>query len=151
LVVRREKKRKYRRGWRTHGWGRVGQHRKSGTRGGRGHAGYHKHYWSWVVKYAPNWFGKHGFLRPPTIVPKPRCINVGEIEEKIDEWVQEGKAKVENGVYEIDITKLGYTKLLGSGRVNRKIIIRTLEATENAINKIKEAGGNVILLREGEG
>ncbi|MEM4427493.1 MAG: 50S ribosomal protein L15, partial [Zestosphaera sp.] len=41
------------RGSRTHGYGRVGQHRKAGSRGGRGAAGLHKHKWTWVVKYHP--------------------------------------------------------------------------------------------------
>ena len=147
MVVRREKKSKYLRGYRTMGWGRVGQHRRSGTKGGRGHAGYHKHYWTWVVKYAPDWFGKHGFTRPPEIVPKPRCINVGEIDEKIEELVKMGLAKVKDDAYEVNIVDLGYTKLLGRGRVSKKLIIKALEATESAIEKVKALGGEVILLK----
>jgi len=148
--VRREKKSKSLRGWRTHGWGRVGQHRRSGTRGGRGHAGYHKHYWSWVVKYAPDWFGKHGFTRHPSIVPRPRCINVKDIDENIDLWVKEGKASLRGGVYEVDLTELGFTKLLGSGKITKKVLIRVVDATEKAIEKIERIGGKVVLIRGGE-
>jgi hypothetical protein len=36
MVVRKEKKSRKMRGSRTHGYGRVGQHRKAGSRGGRG-------------------------------------------------------------------------------------------------------------------
>lgn len=150
MVVRREKKSKSLRGWRTHGWGRVGQHRRSGTRGGRGHAGYHKHYWSWVVKYAPDWFGKHGFTRHPSIVPRPRCINVKDIDENIDLWVKEGKASLRGGVYEVDLTELGFTKLLGSGKITKKVLIRVVDATEKAIEKIERIGGKVVLIRGGE-
>ena len=36
---------------RYHGWGQVGQHRKSGGRGGKGKAGGRKHFWIRTVKY----------------------------------------------------------------------------------------------------
>ncbi|RLE74570.1 MAG: 50S ribosomal protein L15 [Thermoprotei archaeon] len=150
MVVRREKKSKSLRGWRTHGWGRVGQHRRSGTRGGRGHAGYHKHYWTWVVRYAPDWYGKHGFTRHPSIIPRPRCINVGQLDESLDEWVREGKAALKEGVYEVDVTKLGYTRLLGSGKITKRVIVRVVDATERAVEKVRQAGGDVILVRGGE-
>ena len=150
MVVRREKKSKSLRGWRTHSWGRVGQHRRSGTRGGRGHAGYHKHYWTWVVKYAPDWFGKHGFTRHPSIVPRPRCINVKDLDENMDLWVKEGKASYTGEVYEIDLTELGYTKLLGDGKITKKVIVKVVDASKRAIEKIEKVGGKVILLGGGE-
>jgi len=62
MVVRRERKsRKLRGRSRTMGWGSVGQHRKSGSRGGKGAAGLGKHEWTWTIKYAPDWYGKRGF------------------------------------------------------------------------------------------
>lgn len=150
MVVRRKKKSRSLRGWRTHSWGRVGQHRRSGSRGGRGHAGYHKHYWTWVVKYAPDWFGKHGFTRHPNIVPKPRCINIKDIDDNIDIWIREGKADLKGDIYEIDLTKLGFTKLLGSGRITKKVLIRVIEATRKAVEKVRQAGGEVVLVKGGE-
>ena len=150
MVVRREKKSRSLRGWRTHGWGRVGQHRRSGGRGGRGHAGYHKHYWTWVVKYAPDWFGKHGFTRHPSIVPEPRCINVKDVDENLDLWVKKGIASLKGDTYEVDLTKLGFTKLLGTGRITKKVLIKTVDATENAIKKVRQVGGEVILIGGGE-
>ena len=145
MVVRREKKSKYMHGTRTWGWGRVGQHRRSGRKGGRGRVGYHKHKWTWVVKYAPDWYGKHGFTRHPSIVPVYRILNVGVLDEMIEDLAAKGIARVEGGKYFVDITKLGYNKLGGSGRVTKPIVVETIKATEEAVRKIEEAGGKVIL------
>jgi len=147
MVVRREKKSRSLRGWRTHGWGRVGQHRRSGGRGGRGHAGMHKHMWSWIVKYAPDWFGKHGFTRPPALVKESKIINLAQLDEKIPEWVESGIISKEGDTYLIDVVKLGYNKVTGSGRITKKIKLYTLSITEKARKKIEEIGGEVILLK----
>ncbi len=148
MVRRFEKKSKYLRGWRTHGWGRVGQHRRHGTKGGRGRAGRHKHFWTWVVKYAPDYFGKHGFVQPPEITPHLTEINVGEIDQKIEEWVKKGYAvKREDGKYEVDVTKLGYAKVLGRGLVTKPIIVKAYIFTRTAIKKLKEAGGDAIEIK----
>lgn len=147
MVVRGEKKRKYYRGSRTYGWGRVGQHRRRGRKAGRGRVGYHKHKWTWTVKYAPDLFGKHGFTRPSEIIPDHRCINIGELDEIVPELLNKGLAeKIEDGVF-IDLTKLGYTKLLGRGRVTQTLFIKTPYATRTAIEKIEEVGGRVEVLR----
>ena len=152
MVVRREKKsRKLRGRTRTMGWGRIGQHRGSGSKGGFGAAGMHKHMWSWVVKYAPSWFGKHGFNRPPELVVKPSEINVGEVAEKLDEWIEKGLVKVEAGIPVVDLAKLGYNVLLGRGRIDRPVKIIVPRATERAIKKVEEAGGVVIVLERERG
>ncbi|MEM2955643.1 MAG: 50S ribosomal protein L15, partial [Nitrososphaerales archaeon] len=69
MPTRLRKTRKLR-GSRTVGYGQVGQHRKSGSRGGKGKAGLHKHKWSWTVKYAPNYFGRDEFKPPRRTVAK---------------------------------------------------------------------------------
>ncbi len=46
------------------GRGNIKNRRGSGNRGGRGAAGLHKHKYSWVTRYDPDYFGKHGFSRP---------------------------------------------------------------------------------------
>ncbi len=147
MVVRRKKKSKYYRGTRTCGYGRVGQHRKSGWRGGVGHAGYHKHYWTWVVKYCPDYFGKHGFTRPPELVPEAKCINVGTLDELAEDLVRKGLAeRKEDGKIIIDVTKLGFNKVLGRGRVTKPLIVKSYYFTNSAIKKIKEAGGDIVVL-----
>ncbi|HIC99346.1 MAG TPA: 50S ribosomal protein L15 [Pyrodictiaceae archaeon] len=147
MVVRRRKKSRRLRGrTRTMGWGRIGQHRGSGSRGGFGAAGMHKHMWSWVVKYAPTWFGKHGFNRPPELVYEPVEINVGELDEKVGSWLEKGLATKEGDVIVVDLAKLGYNRLLGGGRVTKKLKVIVPMATERAVKKIEEAGGKVVVL-----
>jgi large subunit ribosomal protein L15 len=116
----------------THGRGKKAG-RGAGLRGGRGNAGLLKHKWMHMVKYMPDHFGKHGFKRPPSVVKRDKIINVGDLEEKFPEQK------------ELNLTKEGYDKLLGGGKINSKIKIRINSASEQAINKIKEKGGEVIL------
>ncbi len=146
MVVRRRKKSRKQRGSRTHGWGSIGQHRKSGSRGGVGAVGYCKHKWTWVVKYFPDWYGKHGFTRPPVVRTKIKAINVGRLNELINEMILRGEIKPVDDVYEVDLSALGINKLLGGGKVDKKIRVKVAYASEAAIDKIKEAGGEVILL-----
>jgi len=150
MVVRRDRKSRYYRGSRTHGWGRVAQHRRSGRKGGSGMSGFHKHKWSWVVKYMPDWYGKHGFTRHPSIVPAWRVLNVGRLDEMVDELVKRNLAKKVDGGVLVDITALGFNKLGGAGRVSRPLIVRTVKATENAVEKIVAAGGKVEVVGGGQ-
>ncbi|RLG77982.1 MAG: 50S ribosomal protein L15 [Thermoprotei archaeon] len=147
MVVRRKKRSRYMRGSRTHGYGSIGQHRKSGSKGGRGAAGFHKHMWSWVVKYFPDWFGKHGFTRPVTLTTKVRSINVGELNEIVKELELRGELKCEDDKYVIDLTTFGINKLLGRGKIEKKVKVIVYSASEKAISKIREVGGEVVLLK----
>jgi len=152
MVRRFERKvRKYR-GYRTHGWGRVGQHRKSGSSGGRGKSGLHKHKWSLVMKYAEGssgypFYGKHGFEQPNALVAARLGINVGELESSLDELVSKGLVQVVDGKYVVDLTKLGFNKLLGRGRVTKPIVVRAVWVSRKAEEKIRAAGGSVELIK----
>ncbi len=127
------------RGSRTHGWGQIGQHRKSGSRGGKGRPGMHKHGWSYVLRYEPNHFSKDKF-KPPN-QKQPKIINLKQLEEII--WKQfVGKGKREK--ITIDLKKIGYDKLLGTGKVFVPMIIKVPSCSEEAKKKIEEAGGEVI-------
>jgi large subunit ribosomal protein L15 len=145
VSIRREKKVRKMRGSRTHGWGIQGQHRRSGRKGGRGKAGRKsgKHKWSWVLKYWPDYFGKHGFHPIPKSITK--TINVGELDEVAETLVDKGLAiKSEKGI-EIDVTKLGINKILGSGKVTKPLIVKGIEdISKLAEEKIITAGGTII-------
>lgn len=142
----RLRKTRWHRGSRTCGWGRVGQHRKSGSRGGYGKAGLHKHKWTWTVKYAPDHFGKRGF-RCPTGKGELKTINVGRLQELVDEMIMRGELKPgEDGKIEVDLEKLGFEKLLGEGKVLKPLIVKVSEVSEEAERKISEVGGQVVRL-----
>ncbi|ADV65454.1 uL15 family ribosomal protein [Desulfurococcus mucosus] len=148
MVVRKGKKsRKLQGRTRTMGWGRVGQHRKSGSRGGFGAVGFHKHKYIWIIKHAPNWYGKHGF-RPRGRIPERRTVNVGELNELAGRLVLEGRAVIEDGLIVVDTVGMGVDKVLGFGKVTRRMKIVAREVTDEARRKIEEAGGKVILVEE---
>jgi len=138
-----QKKRKVRkmRGSRTHGYGQIGQHRKAGGRGGKGEAGYHKHFWTYTVTKEPNHFGKHGFVSPTR---RPiNAINVGELNERIESLLAKNQAtKTKEGIA-IDLTQLGYDKLLGKGKVTHPLIVRVESSSKSAAEKIEKAGGQI--------
>lgn len=146
MVVRRERKSRKMRGSRTHGYGSVGQHRKAGSRGGRGAAGMHKHKWTWVVKYHPDWFGKHGFKNPNPSTTKDelRTVNLRELCEVVRELLSKGVLKSEGGFIKVNLLELGYNKLLGEGELTMPLKIITPSATKTALEKVKRAGGEVI-------
>lgn len=146
MVVRaRKKSRKLRGRTRTMGWGRVGQHRKSGSRGGFGAVGMHKHKWIWVLKYAPNWYGKHGFTQPASSRVNVIGVNVGEIDEYARKLLLQGLAVKEGDKIVINVVEHGFNKVLGGGKVTLPLKIITPSITETARRKIEEAGGEVVL------
>lgn len=148
VVVRKGKKsRKLQGRTRTMGWGRVGQHRKSGSRGGFGAVGFHKHKYIWIIKHAPNWYGKHGF-RPRGRIHENTTINVGELDELAWRLASNGQAVIEDGLIVLNTVEMGFDKVLGSGKVTRGLKVIAREITEEAKRKIEEAGGKVILLEE---
>lgn len=127
------------RGSRTHGYGRVGQHRDAGSKGYR-KVGRHKHLWSYVVTYEPDYFGKKGFTSPQSLKRKENVINLKELEE----LAQKLPAETEKGKLRIDLTSLGYTKLLGAGKVSKALIVNVASCSKSAAEKIKQAGGEVL-------
>lgn len=141
MVVRRERKVRRQRGSRLYGWGQVGQHRKSGSRGGCGAAGYHKHKWSLVVTSDRDHFGKDGFVRPAAVMHEINAINVGALSSLISGKVLEHD---ENGRVLLDLSSLGYDKLLGSGKIDFPITVKASYITEVAKKKIMESGGEAV-------
>jgi len=123
------------RGSRTVGYGRIGQHRDSGSKGYR-KVGRHKHLWSWVVTHEPDYFGKNGFTSPQSLHSHENPINFKKLEEIMQ------ASQVEKP--EINLTALGYTKLLGSGKVTKSLTIHVASYSKSAAEKIKKAGGEII-------
>jgi len=142
-MTHKDRKTRKMRGSRTHGYGCTQKHRGAGSRGGRGLAGSKKHKWMFVSKYMKGHFGRHGFKLPSKIIKKQKTINVGQIDERIESLVKNGKAKKEAGVYKLNLTELGYDKLLGSGKVIHKLIITAESCTKSALEKIEKFGGRV--------
>ena len=146
------------RGTRTHGYGRVGQHRKAGQRAGKGKTSqWKKSKKSYYLKQKelgfpdPDWdFGKRGFKRPQDInrIYQVNALNVKDLDSKIDELTKNNKASKSGNTYTIDLKNINIQKILGRGEINKKINISVNKASKRAIEKIESAGGKVTLLSE---
>ena len=137
----RRRTEKYR-GSRTHGRGKKGG-RGAGLRGGKGNAGLHKHKHTYMVKYDPYHFGRHGFKRHKSLHEDKETINVGAIQSGISKYLDEGIAKKEGGTIVLDLTQSKHSKLLGGGNIKIPVTIRVHEATAKARQKVEAAGGKV--------
>ncbi len=130
MVIRKKKKYKKFRGKRSYGYGSHKKHRGGGSRGGRGNAGLHKHKWSHTVKYNKDHFGKRGFK--PVRRKEDVIINV----KKLQDIAKSNK---------INLTELGYDKVLGSGKIESALEVTAKSFSKRAKEKIEAAGGTVII------
>jgi large subunit ribosomal protein L15 len=140
------RKTRKKRGSRTVGYGRVGQHRDQGSKGFR-KSGRHKRGWSWVQRYEPDYFGKNGFTSPQSLRQRVNVINVG----RLDEIVEKVSVKKEEGKLFVDLETLGFTKLLGTGKITKPLTVKVASCSKSAVEKIKEAGGQVLMETQEQG
>ena len=145
-MIRKTRKIRKLRGSRTIGGGCSKKRRGAGHRGGRGMAGGHKHMWSWIVKYDPEHFGKHGFKRPKKSVFIFKTVNLYYLDEKAEELMEQGLAQKQKDKILIDVTELGFSKVLGKGKMTRSMIIKSPRFSHLAEKKIEEAGGEPVNL-----
>jgi len=139
MATRLRKTRKFR-GSRTHGWGQIGQHRASGHKGGLGQSGLHKHLYSTLLKFDPDHFG-HDSTHPP----HPNIIKKwASVRDLDDLYAKHGK--LEGNRKMIDLTSLGYDKLLGGGQVKNAYLVKVEQYTASAEDKIKKVGGEVLVV-----
>ena len=149
MTINKRSKNERQRGHKTHGWGSKKKHRGKGHQGGAGMAGTGKRADSkkpsiWKDIY---YFGKYGFVsKTPKVKIKP--INISFIEQHLNKFISGNLIKKENDVYSVELKNLGFNKLLGDGRVSAKFKITTPYASKTAVEKVKEAGGEVIGLVE---
>ncbi|MFX0096560.1 MAG: uL15 family ribosomal protein [Candidatus Hodarchaeota archaeon] len=143
MTIRFDKKTHKRRGSRTHGYGRVGQHRKAGKRGGRGVAGRKKHGKSYILRYMPDYFGKHGFKRPESLIKRPKTMNLKQLDQMIGKLLEQKVAEKREKEIFVDLTKLGYGKLLGNGILTQPLIVAIPKFSKLAAKKVEAAGGKI--------
>ncbi len=72
-------------------------------------------------------------------------MNVSHVSQAIKSLLAEGIAEEKGGKIHVDLHKLGVEKLLAQGKVSQPLVISVKSASERAIEKIKEAGGEVLL------
>jgi len=121
-------KSKEKRGHRTY-HGKHKNHRGGGTRGGRGDVGKCKHHFMRSMLLGTQ-MGKHGFVRLP-LPMDIETVNVGELDQ-----IAGAEGKIE----------LSEMKVLGSGKVTRKLNVSAAGFSAMAKNKIEAAGGQAVVV-----
>tara|TARA_Y100000310_G_C20073845_1_gene530635 strand:- start:92 stop:475 length:384 start_codon:yes stop_codon:yes gene_type:complete len=114
------------RGSKSHGYGSKKKHRGKGSRGGKGQGGSSKHNRSQIYSTDKTYFGKKGFT---SLKKRNSVINLFEL-NKFDK--------------EVNLTKLGYDKLLSNGELKKVLKITISIASKKAKEKVEQAGGQII-------
>jgi len=144
-MITKAKKSRHQRGSRTHGWGAGKKHRGAGNRGGRGNAGQGKRGSQKKTKYLAKHIKPIGKIGMRSLrIPKPlKSVNLKQIADKLESWVKSGKVKKEKTLFIVDIKKLGFSKVLGNGKLSEKVKIITPSASKTVEEKIKLSGGEL--------
>ena len=125
----------------AHGGGARKKRKGSGHRGGKGMSGSGKradHKKTLVIKlYGNKYFGKQGITSRGTKRDIRKRINLQQIEINLEKY---GKHKKDG--WEINLQNY---KILGKGEAKNKLIIKAKEASKSAIEKVKKAGGEILL------
>ena len=134
-MIRTKRKINKQRGSRSNGGGCTKKRRGAGNK-----------HWTWTVIHDPDHFGKHGFKRPQKMIKKISAVNLKYLEEQADKLIAQGKASKDGDAIVIDVTELGYDKVLAKGKITKAYKISAPQFSASAIEKIEELGGEAIIL-----
>jgi large subunit ribosomal protein L15 len=138
-MATRFRKSRRQRGSRYCGWGQIGQHRQSGSRGGTGGAGKHKHFWIRTVIEEPDHFG-HDSTKSMRQNRLNRWVNLRDVNDLAARF---GSTN-EYGKLILDLRSIGYDKLLGGGTLQKPISVQVGKVSAAARKKIELAGGEIL-------
>ena len=117
--------------------------------GGFGNAGRYRHKRSRLIRnkefFEMHYAGKKGFTSIANKKRLRKTLNLWQLSEMVDTLVAEKKAQLEGQKVVVDLSQLGFGKLLGAGSISKAVQVRVDECSENALKKIKEAGGDAVL------
>ena len=136
MPIKKRKKVEKMRGSNSHGYGYKKKHRGKGSKGGKGRAGSFKHKKSLYLNQGWGHLGKaKGFksLKQREVIVGYKAINLRDIEKIRD--------KTKN---EVDLSSLGYDKVLSSGSVSKPLEIKARYFSKGAEEKIQKAGGKAL-------
>jgi len=137
------KRSKYR-GSRTCGGGTHKNRRGAGNRGGRGRAGINAHHFvKWYKEMGGPVFGKNGFCNQTAT--DVTTIDVGALDQIVPSLLVQGIAKQDGDTVVINAADMGIDKVLGCGRVTKKINISAPAFSETAKAKIEKMGGKALV------
>jgi len=131
-MVRQKKRNRKFNGTRNHGKGNTKNRRGKGGKGGWGRAGMHKHRFTYITAYEPDFFGVHGFAS----IKKGRFTTVNLY--AIEQLAVLGKLEKREGKSYFEFQG----KVLGTGVITKPVVVKALAFSENAAKKIAAAGGS---------
>ncbi|MBT3940756.1 hypothetical protein HOD83_00960 [Candidatus Woesearchaeota archaeon] len=138
MVDRKPKKSVKQRGSRTHGWGAGKKHRGKGHIGGHGESNVGKRGGARKTRYLAKGIKPYGQSGMPLSQKgiSGRAINIATIYDRLDTWVEQGKVTKEKDTYIVNLTALGYEKLLSGGSVRQKLKITVAKISKKAAEKL---------------
>ena len=80
------------------------------------------------------------------MIKKISAVNLIYLEEQAENLIAKGLASKEGDAIVIDVTDLGYDKVLGKGKITKTFKISAPQFSASAIEKIEELGGEAIEL-----
>ena len=145
MTARYKKCRKLR-GHVSAGHGRVGKHRKHP--GGRGNAGGEHHQRINSFKFHPGRFGKKGIRVFRLHKNRDHCeaINLDRLWPLLSDQTREKAMKDKTNAVVIDVTKAGYQKVIGRGRLpNVPVVVKAKFFSQGAERRIRAVGGACVI------
>lgn len=143
VTYQRPKVKKYR-GSKTHGCGSMKKRRGAGNRGGRGNAGSGKRaHTKQPTRWKRNdYLGRSAFTKKGRVIGRT-SLSIHQLELKLENLVADKKATKDGDSFAVDISGLGYDKLVSDGKVTKTLAITAPMASKRAVEKIEAAGGSV--------
>ncbi len=141
-MLNKRKKATKMRGSKTHGGGSMKKRRGAGHRGGRGNAGTGKRGDAMKpsVWKNPRYLSRHGFS---SIKKSSHTLNIANLESQFLAWQQQGLITAHGDRFAVDLSSLGFDKLLSKGSPTRKYLITISHVSASAKGKIEAAGGSI--------
>ena len=134
------------RGHVSHGHGRVGKHRKHPA--GRGMSGGLTYHRTLMDRFHPGYFGKLGIRHFHYKKNQYFCpiINIDKLWSLVSTETRKKYAEDNKKAPVIDVTKAGYFKVLGKGRLpNQPVVVKAKFFSKTAERRIKAVGGACLL------
>ena len=126
----------------SHGHGSSKKNRGAGNRGGRGNAGSGKKGQSHrMTEDGVQELGEHGFNSRQ---PSQDGINLRDIDQRIQEFIEQGAAEKTGDGYVFYAEEAGYDKILGGGELRKDIEIHSEKFSNSAEQKIENSSGKAV-------
>merc|ERR1712054_613755 len=118
------------------------------TRKLRGNAGGQHHQRINYFKYHPGYFGKSGIriFREHKNRSFNPTVNIDKLWTLLSTNARDAYTKDTSKAPVVDVTKSGFFKVLGKGRLQAPLVVKAKEFSQHAERRIKKAGGACVLV-----